>query len=270
MKWIKHHADAHEDAKLRKVMIRYGAEGYAVYWYCLELIAGKVSAEDLTFELEHDAELIAHSLRIDSARVQEIMVFMVGLGLFEESEGRITCLKIARHLDERFARSDALKAIIREAKARTLTHENLKRILQSPEDAVQTSAIPSEYAVKTISGSGAKRSGAKRSKAELYSHRFAEFWSVYPPGGHLKLPHPWPGQIPPAEAAGRVDGYTLSARFATRAAASRSRQLFPSNFSRCAWCISRSSSGVTMTTSPSSLAQSSTGRLDVMIVERFS
>ena len=23
------------------------------------------------------------------------------------------------------------------------------------------------------------------------------------PGGHLKFPHPWPGQIPPAEAAGR-------------------------------------------------------------------
>ncbi len=87
---------------------------------------------------------------------------------------------------------------------------------------------------------------------------------------HYKLPHPWPGQIPPSEAAGRVDGYTLSARFATRAAASRSRQLLPSNFSRCAWCISRSSSGVTMTTSPSSVAQSSTGRLDVMIVERFS
>ena len=39
---------------------------------------------------------------------------------------------------------------------------------------------------------------------------------------------------------------------------------------QCAWCISRSSSGVTMTTSPSSVAQSSTGRLDVMIVERFS
>ena len=93
---------------------------------------------------------------------------------------------------------------------------------------------------------------------------------VWAPGGHLKLPHPWPGQIPPSEAAGRVDGYTRSSRFATRAAASRSRQLLPSNFSRCAWCISRSSSGVTMTTSPSSVAQSSTGRLDVMIVERFS
>lgn len=51
MKWLKHHTDAHEDAKLRKVMIRYGAEGYALYWYCLELIASKFSAEDLTFEL---------------------------------------------------------------------------------------------------------------------------------------------------------------------------------------------------------------------------
>jgi hypothetical protein len=54
------------------------------------------------------------------------------------------------------------------------------------------------------------------------------------PGGHLNFPHPWPGQIPPAEAAGRRDGYTLSARFATRAAASFSRQLLPSNLSRCA------------------------------------
>jgi hypothetical protein len=54
------------------------------------------------------------------------------------------------------------------------------------------------------------------------------------PGGHLKLPHRWPGQIPPAEAARRRDGYTLSARFATRAAASFSRQLLPSNLSKCA------------------------------------
>ncbi len=179
MKWLKHHADAHEDAKLRKVMIRYGAEGYALYWYCLELIAGKVSAEDLTFELEHDAELIAHVLRIDPARVEEILAVMVELGLFEESDGRITCLKIARHLDERFARGEALKAIIREAKRRTLTHDSLKRILQASEDTGQTSARPSEDAGKTISGNRAEQSRAKRSRTEN-SHRFAEFWSAYP------------------------------------------------------------------------------------------
>jgi hypothetical protein len=30
------------------------------------------------------------------------------------------------------------------------------------------------------------------------------------PGGHPKLPQSWPGQNPPAECAGRMDGYTVS------------------------------------------------------------
>ena len=55
------------------------------------------------------------------------------------------------------------------------------------------------------------------------------------PGGHLKIPHPWPGQTPPPDEGGtRVRGcYAGAGRFATRAAASFKRQLLPSNFSRC-------------------------------------
>ena len=53
---------------------------------------------------------------------------------------------------------------------------------------------------------------------------------------------------------------------ATRAAASLSRQLRPSNFSRWPWCMSRSRSGATTTTSPSNAGQSSTGRLEVTTV----
>ena len=103
---------------------------------------------------------------------------------------------------------------------------------------------------------------------------YAEFMiatSPIRPGGHLKLPHPWPGQTPPPAVGGGTGGcYPFDARFATRAAASRSRQLFPSNFSKCPWCISRSRSGVTTTVSPSRRAQSSTGRFEVTIVEAFS
>lgn len=159
VKWFKHHTDARSDAKLRKVTIRYGAEGYALYWYCLEVIAGKVCAENLTFDLEHDADLIAHELRIDSAKVQEIMGFMVNLGLFEESENHtITCLKIARHLDERFARTAELKSIISSAKARELTPQKLASIIARPsEDASKTVARPSEDARKTIEGSRAEQ-----------------------------------------------------------------------------------------------------------------
>lgn len=55
------------------------------------------------------------------------------------------------------------------------------------------------------------------------------------PGGHLKIPHPWPGQTPPPDEGGtRVRGcYAVDERFATRAAAFFRRQLLPSNFSRC-------------------------------------
>jgi len=64
MKWFKHDSDASSDAKIKKLVIRHGAIGYAVYFHCLELIAGNVSNDNITFELEHDSEIIADNLRI--------------------------------------------------------------------------------------------------------------------------------------------------------------------------------------------------------------
>lgn len=115
MQWFKHQTTAHSDAKLEKVLIRYGADGYALYWYCLELIAGKVCATNITFELEHDAELLGHKLKIDSLRVEEIMKYMISLELFELSGKTVTCLKLAKSLDERWTRSADLKAVIRQS-----------------------------------------------------------------------------------------------------------------------------------------------------------
>jgi uncharacterized phage protein (TIGR02220 family) len=85
---------------MRKVRLKYGMEGYGVYWYCLELIAQNVEQHNLTFELEHDAEIIAADTNIHPDRINEMMSFMIGLGLFEESNGVITCLKLASRTDE--------------------------------------------------------------------------------------------------------------------------------------------------------------------------
>lgn len=100
MKWFKHQSDAILDAKLRKLKIRYGLEGYGLYWNCLELIARGVDKHNLNFELEHDAELLADEWNIHKDKVQEMMVFMVELGLFENSNGIITCLKMSTITDE--------------------------------------------------------------------------------------------------------------------------------------------------------------------------
>lgn len=117
MRWFKHLSAANTSKNLMKLRHKYGAVGYGLYWYCVELVAGDVSPNNLTFELEHDAEIISHELKIDQLRCQEMMVFMVELGLFENSNGAITCFKLARMLDETTSKSPYVRQLISELDA---------------------------------------------------------------------------------------------------------------------------------------------------------
>lgn len=120
MKWFSHESKANRDMKMKKLLMKYGAEGYGLYWYCLEHICDEVEPK-LTFELEIDSEIIAHELSIDTLKVEEMMIFMVNLGLFEESGGVITCLNLAKHLGTNCTKNEDLRALIREAKRRNET-----------------------------------------------------------------------------------------------------------------------------------------------------
>jgi hypothetical protein len=90
---------ANRDAKLIRLRMKHGLEGYGLYWYLLELIVNEVQMDHLTFQLEHDSELIAHDLNLHQDKVQDIMRDMIELGLFENHDGVITCQKLARRLD---------------------------------------------------------------------------------------------------------------------------------------------------------------------------
>lgn len=117
MKWFQHQSAASSDRKLKKLLIKYGAEGYGLYWYCIENICSRLEHNHLTFEIEHDSEILAHELNVDTLKVEEMMLYMVNVGLFEESGGDITCITLARYLGDNLTRDPSLKAIIREAKA---------------------------------------------------------------------------------------------------------------------------------------------------------
>lgn len=112
MKWFKHDSNAHTDAKLKKLKHKHGIVGYGLYWYCVELIAESVDKNNITFELEEDAELIALEWGLDQIRVQEIMLDMVNLGLFENDNGQITCIKLAKRLDDTNAKNPQIKHIL--------------------------------------------------------------------------------------------------------------------------------------------------------------
>lgn len=123
MQWFKHDTDATMDFKIKKLLIKYGAIGYAIYFHCLELIAGSVSEKNITFELEHDAEIIADDLRISGTSeksgkdlVEEIMRYMIELNLFEESNGHIFCFKLLNRMDSSMTSSPRFRELINKAK----------------------------------------------------------------------------------------------------------------------------------------------------------
>ena len=104
LKWFKHDATANMDAKLQDVMLEYGMEGYGLYWYCLELIAANVTPTNITFELEHDSRVIARNTGLGVQKVQEIMSHFIKLGLFENTSGIVTCIKLANRTDDYVSR----------------------------------------------------------------------------------------------------------------------------------------------------------------------
>ena len=109
IKWFKHDSNAHTDDKVQKILMKYGAEGYALYWYCLELIAARVAPDNITFELKHDAEVLGYLLKIDTLKVEAIMIEMVNLGLFECVDNKITCMKLADRLDNATSQNPQIK-----------------------------------------------------------------------------------------------------------------------------------------------------------------
>ena len=123
MKWFKHDTDALSDAKIKKLLIRYGAIGYAIYFHCLELIASNISDTNTTFELEHDAEIIADNLKIKGTAgkagveiVNDVMKYMIKLGLFECEKDHIFCYKILKRLDSSMTSNKKMRQILINAK----------------------------------------------------------------------------------------------------------------------------------------------------------
>lgn len=120
MKWFQHQSRAHTDAKLKKVLIKYGFQGYGLYWYCIENICLNLEPR-LSFDLEQDSEILAHEGKTDTRLVEEIMLYMVNIGLFEQSDGVVFCRKLALYLGDNLTRNTNLKDIIKGAKSQIVS-----------------------------------------------------------------------------------------------------------------------------------------------------
>jgi len=158
MLWFKHDTDANQDAKLKRLRMRYGMEGYGLYWYCLELIASGVGKHNLTFELEHDAEILAFDTGIHIDQVNEMIQFMVDVGLFSlNSSLTIVCFKLAKRLDQSMTSDTEFRQQIKD--------------LNVGHDLVM---IKSDKVMQE------KKKKKKKKKNTEASTDFDAFWSAYP------------------------------------------------------------------------------------------
>lgn len=131
MRWYKHDSDANMDMRLQEVLLDYGLEGYGLYWYCLELIVNKVEIDNLTFELEHDCRIIARNTGSTPQKVTEMMTRFVELGLFEDRDGQITCIKLLKRLDKSMTSNDKFRKAIDRAKQ---SHD---KVMMNPDSVMQ-------------------------------------------------------------------------------------------------------------------------------------
>lgn len=114
MKWFKHMSDMSIDVKIKRLIRKFGVEGYGLYNYILETIVRRMDSENPVPELEAGAEDIAHELKMDTVRVEEIMLFCLHQELFDQSEvnGRIVANKIYKFLSSDQTRNPEIKKMI--------------------------------------------------------------------------------------------------------------------------------------------------------------
>jgi hypothetical protein len=144
--------------------MRYGLEGYGLYWYLLERIVDNIETHNLTFELEDDAEIISHDTGIHVDQVQEVMKYMVSLNLFELSNSNvITCLKLAKRLDQSMTSNPAMRAKI----------SKIKEIIP---DKIMTASCHSHDSIMQEE----KRREENTCSSDDERERFEQFWKAYP------------------------------------------------------------------------------------------
>jgi hypothetical protein len=162
MDWFRHDTNANLDEKLQEVLLDYGLEGYGLYWYCIELIVGKTSVDNITFELKHDARVIARNTGSSPQRVEEIMKRFIAYGLFENTDGKITCFKVAKRLMSSATSNPQMRNLIQDIKLRHDGIMTASDLISS--DKIRLDKIRIDKPLRT----------------NVLDDGFEEFWQAYP------------------------------------------------------------------------------------------
>ena len=113
MQWFKHDTNANQDTRIKRLRNRFGLAGYGMYFYVLERVVSDLHQGNVSLALEDDTSLLAADWNIPEATAQEMIDYMVELGLLSISpDGIISCPKVAKRLDKSMTNGRNMRELV--------------------------------------------------------------------------------------------------------------------------------------------------------------
>ncbi len=115
MQYFKHQSNMRHDIKIKRIISKYGLEGYGLYNLIIESITESLSTDSPLPDLQETCEDIAEFYNGNTAKINEIMSYMLNQGLFDLDEltGKVLCNKVYKFLDTSQTRSEKVREMIK-------------------------------------------------------------------------------------------------------------------------------------------------------------
>jgi hypothetical protein len=106
------------DTRIRRLINKFGLKGYGLYCFILESVTEGLETDSPLPELEEMSSDIAELFHEDTLKIEEMILFCMNQGLFEQSEmtGKIMCHKIYKFIEQSSTRSKEIRGMISEYK----------------------------------------------------------------------------------------------------------------------------------------------------------
>ncbi|MCP4230262.1 MAG: DUF4373 domain-containing protein [bacterium] len=170
MQYYKHMSNMRNDVKLRRVINRYGLEGYGLYCLILESITESLTTQSPIPDLQETCADIAEFYNGDTTRVNEMVSFMLNNDLFELDDytQRVVCNKLYKFLESNQTRSKQVREMIKAYKG--------------------TSNLPQIDVSQTVSDRCEEENRTEEKRTEENTDvSFEQFWDAYPKKTHRSL-----------------------------------------------------------------------------------
>lgn len=151
MQYFKHMTNMRHNLQIKRLIQKYGIEGYGLYNLIIESIVEKLSNDSPYPELQESCDDLAEFYNGNTSRLNEIAAFMINQGLLEVDEisMKITCRKIYKYLEQNQTRSKKIRKLISNYK-KSAGLDGVSDMQETVSDMPETEVIEEEKKKKRI------------------------------------------------------------------------------------------------------------------------